>query len=140
MKMLMTACGVAALLISAPTFAADTVSKTAPKASPQVASTNEHIDPALARMNASDLKGKNVYGRDGKDMAEIEGVVRKGNRTYAVLDVDHVADISNKDVVLPLDKFHMKGDRLTLDMNKSQLNKLEKWQQGKYEDVKGAVQ
>ncbi|MBP2313377.1 PRC-barrel domain-containing protein [Azospirillum soli] len=140
MKMLMTTCGVAALLISAPTFAADNVSKTATKASPQVAATNEHIDPALARMNASDLKGKNVYGRDGKDMAEIEGVVRKGNRTYAVLDVDHVADISNKDVVLPLDKFHMKGDRLTLDMSKSQLNKLEKWQQGKYEDVKGAVQ
>ena len=137
MKTLITACGIAALLASAPAFAE--TAKTTARSTPQVAAADGQLDPALARMHADQLKGKNVYGSDGKDLAEIEGIVRKGNQTYAVLDVDHIADMSNKDVVLPLNRLHMQGDRLTLNMTKNEIDGLEKWQKGKYEDVKGAL-
>jgi hypothetical protein len=96
------------------------------------------LDPAVGKMTAKQLIGKDVYGSDGNDMAEIENLVRKGKEVYAVLDVDHVADVSDKDAVIPLSKFHMTGDRLTVDMTKDQLNGLEKWQKGKYDDVKSA--
>ena len=47
-------------------------------------------------------------------------------------------DVSDKDAVIPLSKFHMNGDKLTINMTKDELNGLEKWQKGKYEDVKSA--
>lgn len=144
MKTIITACGVAAFLLAAPALA-DSASSTAAKQAPadkptsQVAATHGSLDPAVAKMTASQLKGKDIYGSDGKDIAEVEGIVRKGGQTFAVLDVDHVADISDKDVVLPLERLHMKGDRLTIDMTENDLKGLESWQKGKYEDVKGAL-
>lgn len=144
MKTIITACGVAAFLLAAPALA-DSASGTAAKQAPadkptsQVAATHGSLDPAVAKMTASQLKGKDIYGSDGKDIAEVEGIVRKGGQTFAVLDVDHVADISDKDVVLPLERLHMKGDRLTIDMTENDLKGLESWQKGKYEDVKGAL-
>lgn len=138
MKTLMTACGLAALLAAAPAVA-QTSKAPAKEVAPSVAAVNGQLDPALARMSSDQLKGKNVYGSDGKSIAEIEGVVRKGTDTYVVLDVDHVLDMSDKDVVLPANRLHMKGDKLSLDMTKDQIQGLEKWQKGKYEDVKGAL-
>lgn len=144
MKTIITACGVAALLLATPALA-DSASGTAAKQTPadkptsQVAATHGSLDPAVAKMTAAQLKGKDIYGSDGKDIAEVEGIVRKGGRTFAVLDVDHVADISDKDVVLPLEQLHMKGDRLTIDMTENDIKGLESWQKGKYEDVKGAL-
>ena len=144
MKTIITACGVAALLLATPALA-DSASGTAAKQTPadkptsQVAATHGALDPAVAKMTAAQLKGKDIYGSDGKDIAEVEGIVRKGGRTFAVLDVDHVADISDKDVVLPLEQLHMKGDRLTIDMTENDIKGLESWQKGKYEDVKGAL-
>ncbi|PWC55020.1 PRC-barrel domain-containing protein [Azospirillum sp. TSO22-1] len=138
MKTLMTAFGVAALLAAAPAVA-QTTKAPAKEVTPSVAAVDGQLDPALSRMSADQLKGKNVYGTDGKSIAEIEGVVRKGSSTFVVLDVDHVMDISDKDVVLPANRLHMKGDKLTLDMTKDQLQGLEKWQKGQYEDVKGAL-
>ncbi|WP_448192450.1 PRC-barrel domain-containing protein [Azospirillum sp. sgz301742] len=142
MKTLMTACSLAVLLAAAPAFAqTGTSSSKAPakEVSPSVASTEGQMDPALARMRADQLKGKDVYGSDGKEIAQVEGVVRKGKDTFVVLDVDHVVDVSDKDVVLPANRLHMKGDKMTLDMTKDQIQGLEKWQKGKYEDVKGAL-
>jgi sporulation protein YlmC with PRC-barrel domain len=138
MKTVMTACSLAVLLAAAPAVA-QTTKAPAKEVAPSVAAADGQLDPALARMNASQLKGKDVYGSDGKSIAEIEGVVRKGTSTYVVLDIDHVVDVSDKDVVLPANRLHMKGDKLTLDMTKDQLQGLEKWQKGKYEDVKGAL-
>ncbi|OYD84381.1 PRC-barrel domain-containing protein [Azospirillum brasilense] len=144
MKTIITACGVAALLLATPALA-DSLSGTAAKEVPnnkpagQVATTHGSLDPAVGKMTAAQLKGKDIYGSDGKDIAEIEGIVRKGGQTFAVIDVDHVADISDKDVVLPLERLHMKGERLTVDMSENDLKGLESWQKGKYEDVKGAL-
>ncbi|TWA55981.1 PRC-barrel domain protein [Azospirillum baldaniorum] len=136
MKSMMTAFGLAVLVAGGPVFAQSTT--TAPKP-PAVASTDGQIDPALARMNADQLKGKNIYGSDGKDIAEIEGVVRKGDRTFAVLDVDGVGGFSGKVVVLPLSQLHMSGDKIAVNMTKNQLQGLEKWQKDQYEDIKGAL-
>ncbi|CAO3372802.1 PRC-barrel domain-containing protein [Azospirillum argentinense] len=144
MKTIITACGVAALLLATPALAegmSGTTAKEVPnnKATGQVAATHGSLDPAVAKMTAAQLKGKDVYGSDGKDIAEIEGIVRKGGQTFAVIDVDHIADISDKDVVLPLERLHMKGKRLTVNMTESELKGLESWQKDKYEDVKGAL-
>lgn len=136
MKTVMTACGIVALLASAPAIAQSTSTTTT---TPSVASTEGQLDPTLARMNADQLKGKDVYGSDGKEIAEIEGVVRKGNQTFAVLDVDGVGGMGDKDVVLSLNKLHMSGDKISVDMTKNQLQGLEKWQKGQYEDIKGAL-
>jgi len=138
MKTLMTACGLVAMLAVAPAFAQSTPKAVTDNA-PAVASTEGAVDPALTRMKAEDLKGKNVYGSDGKDMAEIEGVVRKGTQTFFVLDVDGVGGMGDKDVVLPANRLRMQGDKLTVGMTKDQLQGLEKWQKGQYEDVKGAL-
>ncbi|MCW2239300.1 PRC-barrel domain-containing protein [Azospirillum canadense] len=138
MKSLMTACGVVALLSGAPAFAQSTTATTTTTA-PSPSSSAGAVDPAIARMSADQLKNKEVYGSDGKELAKIEGVVRKGNDTFAVLDVDHVVNISDKDVVLPMNKLHMTGDKLAVDMTKEQMQGLEKWQKGQYEDIKGAL-
>ncbi|MCW2238435.1 PRC-barrel domain-containing protein [Azospirillum canadense] len=138
MKTLMTACGLVAMLAAAPAFA-QSATPTNKTTAPSVASTEGAVDPAIARMSADQLKNKEVYGTDGKEIAKVEGVVRKGNDTYAVLDVDHLVNISDKDAVLPMNKLHMKGDKLTVDMTKDQMQGLEKWQKGKYEDIKGAL-
>lgn len=42
-------------------------------------------------------------------------------------------------VALYDDRLHMKGDKLSVDMTKDQIQGLEKWQKGQYEDVKGAL-
>lgn len=142
MKALMTACGFAALLAAAPALAqtpAAPVTGTVTGNAPAVASTEGQLDPTLARMNAEQLKDKDVYGSDGKEIAEVEGIVSRGGQTFVVLDVDGVGGIADKDVVLPLNRLHMQGDRLTVGMTKDQLQGLETWQKGQYEDVKGAL-
>jgi hypothetical protein len=136
MKMLASVCAVVALLAVNPVLAQDKMQSDKPVArTPAAAGT---VDPAVGKMTAKQLMGKDVYGRDGEDMAEVENIVQKGKEVYAVLDVDHIMDVSDKDAVIPLSKFHMNGDKLTIDMNKDELNGLEKWQKGKYEDVKSA--
>jgi len=136
MKMLASVCAVVALLAVNPVLAQDKMQSDKPVArTPAAAGT---VDPAVGKMTAKQLMGKDVYGRDGEDMAEVENIVQKGKDVYAVLDVDHIMDVSDKDAVIPLSKFHMNGDKLTIDMNKDELNGLEKWQKGKYEDVKSA--
>ena len=137
MKTLISMCGIAALLAAYPALAQDT-KMPSDKPIANTTATAGTLDPAVGKMTAKQLMGKDIYSRDGEDMAEIENIVQKGKEVYAVVDVDHVMDVSDKDAVLPLSKFHMNGDRLTLDMTKDQLNGLEKWQKGKYEDVKSA--
>lgn len=136
MKTLMMTCGVVALMAVAPAVAQ---SATTPRTTSSVASTEGQLDPTLARMHADQLKSKEVYGSDGKEVAEIEGIVRKGHQTYAVLDVDGVGGISGKDVVLAANRLHMQNDKLSVGMTKDQLQGLEKWQKGRYENVKGAL-
>ena len=136
-KTLTSVCSIVVLLAVYPALAQDTKLPTdKPMAStPTAAGT---MDPAVGKMTAKQLMGKDIYGRDGEDMAEIENIVQKGKEVYAVVDVDHVIDVSDKDAVVPLSKFRMNGDKLTLDMTKDELDGLEKWQKGKYEDVKSA--
>jgi hypothetical protein len=137
MKTLTLVSGIAVLLAVHPALAQDNKMPTdTPVAGTMAASGT--MDPAVGRMTAKQLVGKDIYGRDGEDMAEIENIVRKGKEVYAVVDVDHVMDVGDKDAVVPLFKFRMNGDRLTLDMTKDELDGLEKWQEGKYEDVKSA--
>ena len=137
MKTLTSVCALVALLAVNPVLAQDNkMPSDKPVArTPAAAGT---VDPAVGKMTAKQLMGKDVYGRDGEDMAEVENIVQKGKEVYAVLDVDHIMDVSDKDAVIPLSKFHMNGDKLTLDMTKDELDGLEKWQKGKYEDVKSA--
>jgi len=136
MKALISVCSIAALLVIHPAMAQDKMPTDKPMAT--MSKTAGTMDPAVGKMTAKQLMGKDIYGSDGEDMAEVENVVQKGNEVYAVVDVDHVMDVSDKDAVVPLSKFHMKNDKLTLDMTKDQLDGLEKWQKGKYEDVKNA--
>jgi sporulation protein YlmC with PRC-barrel domain len=137
MKTLTSVCSIVALLAAYPALAQDNKMPTdKPVASTTTAAGT--MDPTVGKMTANQLMGKDIYGRDGEDMAEIENIVRKGKEVYAVVDVDHVMDMSDKDAVVPLSKFRMNGDKLTLDMTKDELDGLEKWQKGKYEDVKSA--
>jgi hypothetical protein len=137
MKTLTSVCSIVVLLAVYPALAQDNKLPTdKPMASTTTAAGT--MDPTVGKMTAKQLMGKDIYGRDGDDMAEIENIVQKGKEVYAVVDVDHVMDVSDKDAVIPLSKFHMNGDKLTLDMTKDELNGLEKWQKGKYEDVKSA--
>jgi len=123
MKILMTACGLVALLTNAPAFAQSTTSTAT---TPSVASTEGQLDPTLARMNAEQLEDKDVYGSDGKEIAEVEGVVRKGNQTFVVLDADGVGGLGDKDVMLPASRLKMQGDKLSVNMTKDQLQGMEK--------------
>jgi hypothetical protein len=137
MKTLTSVCSIVALLAAYPALAQD---KKMPTDKPVASTTTAAgtMDPAVGKMTAKQLMGKDIYGRDGEDMAEIENIVQKGKEVYAVVDVDHVMDVGDKDAVVPLSKFRMNGDKLTLDMTKDELDGLEKWQKGKYEDVKSA--
>ncbi|WP_395454608.1 PRC-barrel domain-containing protein [Azospirillum melinis] len=126
----------AALLAATPALAASDHSVTKSN-NPSVAAIDDSVDPALMKLHVDQLKGKDIYGAKGENMAEIEDIVRYDNKLYAVIDVDHTIDVSDKDVVLPLNKLHMKGVKLTLDMTEQQLQGLEKWQKGRYETVKG---
>lgn len=126
----------AALLAAAPALAASDHSVTKSN-TPSVAAVDDSVDPALMKLHVDQLKGKDIYGAKGENMAEIEDIVRYNNKLYAVIDVDHTIDVSDKDVVLPLNKLHMKGVQLTLDMTEQQLQGLEKWQKGRYETVTG---
>jgi hypothetical protein len=135
MKAFASVCSIVVLLAVYPALAQD---NKLPTDKPMASTMTGTMDPAVGKMTAKQLMGKDIYGRDGEDMAEIENIVQKGKQVYAVVDVDHVMDVSDKDAVIPLSKFRMNGDKLTLDMTKDQLNGLEKWQKGKYEDVKSA--
>lgn len=126
----------AALLAATPALAASDHSVTKSN-TPSVAAIDDSVDPALMKLHVDQLKGKDIYGAKGENMAEIEDIVRYDNKLYAVIDVDHTIDVSDKDVVLPLNKLHLKGTKLTLDMTEQQLQGLEKWQKGRYETVKG---
>lgn len=136
MKRFLLSCCTAALFVSAPVMAASDHSVTH-HTTPTVAALDDSVDPALLKMRVDQLKGKDIHGSDGKDMAEIEDIVRYNNQLFAVIDVDHTIDVSDKDVVLPLNKLKVKGDHVTLDMTKEQLQGLEKWQKDRYETVKG---
>ncbi|PWC91677.1 PRC-barrel domain-containing protein [Azospirillum sp. TSO5] len=127
----------AALLAATPALAASSDNSVTKSNNPTVAAVDDSVDPALMKMHVDQLKGKDIYGAKGENMAEIEDVVRYNNKLYAVIDVDHTVDVSDKDVVLPLNKLHMKGDKVTLNMTEQQLQGLEKWQKGRYETVKG---
>ena len=134
MKSFLLAGCAAALLAATPVLADSGHSVTHPT-TPTVAALDDSADPALLRMRVDQLKGKDIHGADGKDIAEIEDIVRYNNQLFAAIDVDHVLDVSDKDVVLPLNRLRMKGDHLTLDMTKEQIQGLEKWQKGRYEVV-----
>src|SRR5690349_9325793 len=120
MKALLSVCGILTVLTIIPAFAQNKLPSDKPAAS--MSAKGESIDPAIGKLTVKQMMGKDVYGRDGKDMAKVENVVRSGNKIYIVLDVDHVVDLSDKDVVIPLNKFHMNGNNLTLEMTKDQLN------------------
>ncbi|SMH43739.1 PRC-barrel domain-containing protein [Azospirillum agricola] len=138
MKGILLAGCTAALLASSPVLAASSDHSVTHPTTPSVAALDDSVDPALLKMRVDQLKGKDIHGSDGKDMAEIEDIVRYNRQLFAVIDVDHTVDVSDKDVVLPLNKLRVKGDRLTLDMTKDQLQGLEKWQKDRYERVKEA--
>ena len=135
MKAFASVCSIVVLLAVYPALAQD---NKLPTDKPMASTMTGTMDPAVGKMTAKQLMGKDIYGRDGEDMAEIENIVQKGKEVYAVVDVDHVMDVGDKDAVVPLSKFRMNGDKLTLDMTKDELDGLEKWQKGKYEDVKSA--
>jgi len=89
MKALTSVCGIVALLAAYPALAQD---NKLPTDKPMASTTNAAgtMDPAVGKMTAKQLMGKDIYSRDGEDMAEIENIVQKGKEVYAVVDVDHV--------------------------------------------------
>ncbi len=136
MKSFVTACGLAALLAGGTAFAQSTTPATPPTAPPPAVAADGQLDPALARMTSSDLKDRDIYGSDGKEIAEIESVVRKGNQIFVVLDVED----NPKEVVLPLNRLRMQHDRISVDMTREQLLAQEEWKKGpEYQEIKGAL-
>lgn len=135
MKGFLLSCCTAALLVSSPVLAASS-DHSVTNANPNVAALDDSVDPGLLKMNVDQLDGKDIYGSDGKNIAEIEDIVRYNNQLFAVIDVDETLDTSDKDVVLPLNKLRMNGDRLTVNMTNDQLKSLEAWQKDRYEVVK----
>jgi len=135
MKTIVPLCSILPLVIAGPALAAQT--KMSPNTPVENVSPNT-IDPAVGKMTAGQLIGHNVRDPNGHVLAKIENIVQKNGETYAVLDVDHKLDVSSNDAVIPLSRIHKGIKHLTLNMTKNELNSLERWQTGQYQEVKHA--
>ena len=91
-------------------------------------------DDAMAKslnIRAKDLRGMDIYGADGKKIADVDHVLAdQSNEIKAVsADVGGFLGMGTREVVIPIDKL-TKGsekDRLHTALTKDQIGKLDQW-------------
>jgi sporulation protein YlmC with PRC-barrel domain len=94
---------------------------------PKDAAAGATVDKATwYDMRTSELIGKEVYGRDGKSLGEVEDViidVRRGAVQHVILSFGGVADLGDKLYIFPANAFkrHETHERLVLEVAREQL-------------------
>lgn len=97
------------------------------------------IDPRLNERRVDELKDMSVYSADGRDIGEIEQVVRRGGQLYAVMEAGGILGIGARELAVPLDRFRFQGDRLTLPMTKAEFEAMEDYASEEYERLDGGT-
>lgn len=119
---------------STATRSTTTSSTTAGHASSGMTLQEIKSDDAMAKplnIRAKDLRGMDIYGADGKKIADVDHVLAdQSNEIKAVsADVGGFLGIGSREVVIPIDKL-TKGtgkDRLHTALTKDQIGKLDQW-------------
>ena len=105
--------------------------------------TNRTGGAGIMMMTVDDLEDQKVYGADGKEIGEIDEVVRPssangtpgttgsttaGATVFAVVQAGgNWFGLGSEKVLVPINQFTMEGDKLTLPMTEQQAKALEKW-------------
>ena len=107
-------------------------------------STSQSRASGIMAMKVDDLEDRMVYGADGKEIGEIDEVVRPssangtpgttgnttaGSTVFAVVQAGgNWFGIGSEKVLVPVGEFSMEGDKLTLPMTEQQVSALHKWE------------
>ena len=105
--------------------------------------TNRTGGAGIMMMTVDDLEDQKVYGADGKEIGEIDEVVRPssangtpgttgsttaGASVFAVVQAGgNWFGLGSEKVLVPINQFTMEGDKLTLPMTEQQVTALQKW-------------
>jgi hypothetical protein len=98
--------------------------------------TNRTGGAGIMMMTVDGLKDQKVYGADGKEIGEIDKVVRQsggskatvGGNLFAVVQAGgNWFGLGSEQVLVPINEFSKQGDRLTLPMNEQQATALQKY-------------
>jgi hypothetical protein len=105
--------------------------------------TNRTGGAGIMMMTVDDLEDQKVYGADGKEIGEIDEVVRPssangtpgttgsttaGATVFAVVQAGgNWFGLGSEKVLVPINQFTMEGDKLTLPMTEQQVTALQKW-------------
>jgi hypothetical protein len=105
--------------------------------------TNRTGGAGIMMMTVDDLEDQKVYGADGKEIGEIDEVVRPssangtpgttgsttaGATVFAVVQAGgNWFGLGSEKVLVPINQFTMEGDKLTLPMTERQVTALQKW-------------
>ena len=105
--------------------------------------TNRTGGAGIMMMTVDDLEDQKVYGADGKEIGEIDEVVRPssangtpgttgsttaGASVFAVVQAGgNWFGLGSEKVLVPINQFTMEGDKLTLPMTEPQVTALQKW-------------
>ena len=106
--------------------------------------TNQAGGSGVMAMTVDDLEDQKVYGADGKEIGEIDDVVRPssangtpgttgsttaGATVFAVVQAGgNWLGMGSEKVLVPISEFSMEGDKLTLPMTEQQAKGLQKWE------------
>ena len=116
-----------AVLGGAPAFAQNTTSTT-------TTTTTQQTNSGILAMKVEDLEDEDVYGADGKDIGEIDEVVRGNGQLYAVMEAGgNWLGMGEGKFLVPISQFTLQGDKLTLPMTEQQATSLQKWEDGNNE-------
>ena len=116
------------------TTKSSTMSSTTGRAGSAMTLQEIKSDDAMAKplnIRAKDLRGMDIYGADGKKIADVDHVLAdQSNEIKAVsADVGGFLGMGTREVVIPIDKL-TKGsekDRLHTALTKDQIGKLDQW-------------
>jgi len=96
--------------------------------------TTQQTNSGILGMKIDDLEDKTVYGADGKEIGEIDEVVRGQGQLYAVVQAGgNWLGMGSEKVLVPISQFTLQGDKLTLPLTEQQATNLQKWQDGNNE-------
>ena len=110
---------------------------------PTTTTTGKAGGSGIMAMTVDDLEDQKVYGADGKEIGEIDDVVRPssangtpgttgsttaGASVFAVVQAGgNWFGLGSEKVLVPINQFTMEGDKLTLPMTEQQVTALQKW-------------
>jgi hypothetical protein len=113
--------------------------------------TNQAGGSGVMAMTVDDLEDQKVYGADGKEIGEIDDVVRPssangtpgttgsttaGSTLFAVVQAGgNWLGMGSEKVLVPINQFSMEGDKLTLPMTDQQAKALQKWEDNDFAEV-----